>query len=611
MTKQPESLAAMSRPIDDLKAEFGDIIERTRAGLSELLGTKIYISEWAASDGYLLDINLRPDKKHPALTLSATYVDKARNEFSVMRVVEYNPQTGALKTMHNELLEVPPVYQGRHAADVVNRHIAGEFRKLGGRRIEMHANLNAGGYAWLRKGVFPASKSELDRIVSASNIPETSKQKWLSWDYETAKRTMLDKRAAQEFKPAFTGSSWHGSVDIKTANAFNVFTDSNVTDDKTVNEQWQSEIITRSVRYGQFAESLSDRVAEMLDSVSDRILSKLSKSMENPTRAQARMIDIADAIAALRAERWTDVDKLVTETAIKLARAEAAATQDWLAARLPVRVDTLLPSARTLTSVVTARPFHGRLLADWLDRLSDNDAARVRNAVQTGIVSGQSAAQIARDITDGITAKRTDAEIRSVVRTAVSHISNASREQFFSENKELFSTELFVATLDSRTSPICRALDGQRFAIGEGQRPPLHFNCRSVRVAVFDAALGERPSNPATERQLLAEFNRENGLDARTRDKLPHGMKGKFDKFAIKRKREIIGQIPAKTNYEKWLREQSDEFQNEVLGIKRAKLFRDGDLELKDFVRPDGKQISLADLYKEYEATFKRLGIEL
>lgn len=601
----------MSRPIDDLKAAFGDIIERTRAGLSELLGTKIYISEWAASDGYLLDINLRPDKKHPALTLSATYVDKARNEFSVMRVVEYNPQTGALKTMHNELLEVPPVYQGHHAADVVNRHMAGEFRKLGGRHIEMHANLNAGGYAWLRKGVFPASKSELDRIVSVSNIPESSKQKWLSWDYETAKRKMLDKQSAQEFKPAFVGSSWRGGVDIKSVNAFNVFTGSRISDDKTVNEQWQSEVIARSVRYEQFAESLSDRVAEMLDSISERIISKLSKSMENPTRAQARMIDIADAIAALRAERWTDVDKLVTETAIKLSRAEAAATQDWLTTRLPVRVDTLLPSARTMRSVVTERPFHGRLLSGWLDRLSDNDAARVRNAVQTGIVAGQSAGQIARDITDGITAKRTDAEIRSVVRTAVAHISNASREQFFSENKELFASELFVATLDSRTSPICRALDGQRFAIGEGQRPPLHFNCRSVRVAVFDAALGDRPSNPATERQLLAEFNRENGLDATSRDKLPHGMKGKFDKFATKRKREIIGQIPAKTNYEKWLREQSDEFQNEVLGIKRAKLFRDGDLELKDFVRPDGKQISLADLYKEYESTFKRLGIKL
>lgn len=611
MTKQSESLAAMPRPIDDLKAAFGDIIERTRASLSELLGTKIYISEWAASDGYLLDINLRPDKKHPALTLSATYVDKARNEFSVMRVVEYNPQTGALKTMHNELLEVPPVYQGHHAADVVNRHMAGEFRKLGGRHIEMHANLNAGGYAWLRKGVFPASKSELDRIVSVSNIPESSKQKWLSWDYETAKRKMLDKQSAQEFKPAFVGSSWRGGVDIKSANAFNVFTGSRISDDKTVNEQWQSEVIARSVRYEQFAESLSDRVAEMLDSISDRIISKLSKSMENPTRAQARMIDIADAIAALRAERWTDVDKLVTETAIKLSRAEAAATQDWLTTRLPVRVDTLLPSARTMRSVVTERPFHGRLLSGWLDRLSDNDAARVRNAVQTGIVSGQSAAQIARDITDGITAKRTDAEIRSVVRTAVSHISNASREQFFSENKEIFTEELFVATLDSRTSPICRALDGQRFAIGEGLRPPLHFNCRSVRVAVFSEALGERPSNPATESRLLDEFNKENGLDAKTRDKLPHGMKGKFDKFATKRKREIIGQIPAKTNYEKWLREQSDEFQNEVLGIKRAKLFRDGDLELKDFVRPDGKQISLADLYKDYEATFKRLGIEL
>lgn len=601
----------MSKPIERLQELFPQIAERTRAGLQDLLGTKMYLNEYAASLGYLLDDNMRPDKQHPALTLSASYVDRSGREVSTMRVVEYSPKTGQLKTMHMELLWVPVEYQGQGVADVVNRELVGEFRKLGGRHIAMHANLDAGGYAWLRKGVFPASKAELDRIIRLSDLPESSKRKWLEMDYATAKRTMLDKQSAQEFKSAFVGSHWSGGVDVKTADAFNLYTGSNVTDDKTVNEQWQSEIISRSVRYEQFAEALSDRVAQMLDDVSDAIASKLARSLENPTRAQARMIDIADAIAALRAERWTDVDKLVTETAIKLARAEAAATQDWMTTRLPVRVDTLLPSARTMTSVVTARPFHGRLLSGWLDRLSDNDAARVRNAVQTGIVAGQSASQIARDITDGITAKRTDAEIRSVVRTAVAHISNASREQFFNENKEIFTEELFVATLDSRTSPICRALDGQRFAIGEGQRPPLHFNCRSIRVAVFSEALGERPSNPATERQLLDEFNKENGLDARSRDKLPHGMKGKFDKFATKRKREIIGQIPAKTNYEKWLREQSDEFQNEVLGIKRAKLFRDGDLELKDFVRPDGKQISLADLYKEYEETFKRLGIEL
>lgn len=601
----------MSKPIEQLRELFPQIAERTRAGLQDLLNTKMYLNEYAASLGYLLDDNMRPDKQHPALTLSASYVDRAGREVSTMRVVEYSPKTGQLKTMHMELLWVPVEYQGHGVADVVNRELVGKFRKLGGRYIQMHANLDAGGYAWLRKGVFPADKAELDRIIRLSDLPESSKRKWLGMDYATAKRTMLDKQSAQEFKSAFVGSHWSGGVDVKTADAFNLYTNSRVSDDKTVNEQWQSEIISRSVRYEQFAESLADRVAEMLDGVSDTIAGKIARALENPTRAQARMIDIADAIAALRAERWTDVNKLVMETAIKLSRAEAAATQDWLAARLPVRVDTLLPSVRTMTSVVTTRPFHGRQLSGWLDRLSDNDAVRVRNAVQTGIVAGQSAAQIVRDITDGITAKRTDAEIRSVVRTAISHISNASREQFFNENKELFAEELFVATLDSRTSPICRALDGQRFAIGEGQRPPLHFNCRSVRVAVFDQALGERPSNPATEHQLLAEFNRENGLDATSRGKLPHGMKGKFDKFAAKRKREIIGQIPAKTNYEKWLREQSDEFQNEVLGIKRAKLFRDGDLELKDFVRPDGKQISLADLYKDYETTFKRLGIEL
>jgi SPP1 gp7 family putative phage head morphogenesis protein len=42
----------------------------------------------------------------------------------------------------------------------------------------------------------------------------------------------------------------------------------------------------------------------------------------------------------------------------------------------------------------------------------------------------------------------------------------------------------YVATLDSRTSSICAALDGREFEYGKGPMPPQHFNCRSTTVPI-------------------------------------------------------------------------------------------------------------------------------
>ena len=43
-----------------------------------------------------------------------------------------------------------------------------------------------------------------------------------------------------------------------------------------------------------------------------------------------------------------------------------------------------------------------------------------------------------------------------------------------------------MATLDSRTSPICKRLDGRKFEYNKGPTPPQHFNCRSTTVPVVD-----------------------------------------------------------------------------------------------------------------------------
>ncbi len=57
-----------------------------------------------------------------------------------------------------------------------------------------------------------------------------------------------------------------------------------------------------------------------------------------------------------------------------------------------------------------------------------------------------------------------------------------------------------------------------------------------------------------------------------------------------------IGQVSAETKYSGWLRRQPKDFQNEVLGVERAKLFRGGKVSLDRFVDNSGGVITLDKL---------------
>ena len=113
-----------------------------------------------------------------------------------------------------------------------------------------------------------------------------------------------------------------------------------------------------------------------------------------------------------------------------------------------------------------------------------------------------------------------------------------------------------------------------------------------------------------SQRQILREFAAEEGLGKLTsRDDIPYGLKGKFDKFNRRRLRESIGQVPAKTTYQEWLKTQSQAFQDDVLGKVRAKLFRQGNLTLDKFVNRAGDEIPLRDLARREMSAFRAAGL--
>lgn len=65
---------------------------------------------------------------------------------------------------------------------------------------------------------------------------------------------------------------------------------------------------------------------------------------------------------------------------------------------------------------------------------------------------------------------------------------NRAREDVFSTNQSDISRYVFSAVLDNRTTQLCRDLDGSVVDYagwrGTKWKPPLHFNCRSIWVAV-------------------------------------------------------------------------------------------------------------------------------
>ncbi|HNQ98346.1 MAG TPA: minor capsid protein [Trueperaceae bacterium] len=391
-----------------------------------------------------------------------------------------------------------------------------------------------------------------------------------------------------------------------------------------VNEELFDALVRHQIYLMRLSGGIRRRIEDILNATEEDLAEKIRDRLRNATGGLTptnlrRMQVLRRIIANIRTRAWDQIDELWLSEMIDIAKAEPEFMAGAMRTVAPVTLDLVIPPVATLRALVTSRPFEGRTLREWAQSIRRDDLRRIESAVQVGIASGESSAQIARRVVgtarlrgvDGMT-EITRRAAAAITRTAVSHVSNAAKQEFYRENSDVIQEELYVATLDARTTPVCRANDGKRFALGKGPMPPLHFNCRSLRVALFDGrALGTRPAKPVTERQLVREFAQRRGLSGvTTRDSLPRGTKGAYDKFAQARIRELTGQVRADVSYQQWLKRQSAAFQDDILGKTKGALFRRGGLQLDKFVNRAGDELSLSDLARRHRDAFVAAGLD-
>lgn len=387
----------------------------------------------------------------------------------------------------------------------------------------------------------------------------------------------------------------------------------------TTNEEFFDALVRHQIGLLRVSGGIRNKIFALLDKTENDIQGMITRRLEN-IQGGATPADLAKAkvlsamIKRVRADAWKKVTAALIADMIEIAKSEPEFMANATRSVSHVQLDLALPTNATLKTLVEQKPFEGRVLKQWAGDLAAADLKRIDDQIKIGMVMGESNTDIARRVvgsarlrgTDGIM-EITRTAAAGLVRTAVNHYSNQARQVFANANSDIFGREQYVATLDARTTPVCRANDGKTFKIGEGPMPPLHWNCRSTRVPVLDAsALGDRPAVAATEAGLAREFS---DGDHSSRDALPHGTKGAFDKFAAKRIRALTGTVPESVSYQEWLGRQSSAFQVDVLGATRAKLFRNGGLQLDRFINRKGDELTLHELARREAAAFKAAGL--
>lgn len=228
-----------------------------------------------------------------------------------------------------------------------------------------------------------------------------------------------------------------------------------------------------------------------------------------------------------------------------------------------VVADLSLPNANQIeaalsTNIMKLEPTKGYTIRSALAEFGSRKAQQIVQVIRDGTVLGETTQAIIQGIMDlGSVQKR---QASTLARTITNHVATQARDLTMGDNRDILEGYKWVATLDGRTSLICASRDGKIFPIADDSpKPPAHFNCRST------ISFAVKP-----------EFDL--GAD------LP-GTRSSID-----------GPVDRNLTFGDWLRRQSPEFQDQVLGKERAKLFREQNIPIDRFVDDQGRVLSLDQL---------------
>lgn len=335
-------------------------------------------------------------------------------------------------------------------------------------------------------------------------------------------------------------------------------------------------------QYGNFVLAKMIRILNLTDQDLIGQLNAALVDLDADSFKVQRLDKLLASVRELNAQAYAALYGGVTDELRAYVEYEGQFQYDMYRSVVPVNFSIAAVVPEQVYAAAMAQPMQGRLLKDWAEDLSGSRLRRIKDTIAVGYTQGKTTADIVREIrgtkalnyADGLldTSRR---EVDAVVRTALSHTAQITRTRFTEENDDILGDEMWVSTLDGRTSKECRERDHLLYSKGEhkpvGHSVPwragpgrIHWCCRSTSIALLKG-------------QKSLSGSRASGG----------------------------GPVDANLTYADWLKQQPADIQDQVLGKKRGDAYRAGAKE-DAYTNDKGRMLSLKQAAELDATAFRR-----
>ena len=134
-------------------------------------------------------------------------------------------------------------------------------------------------------------------------------------------------------------------------------------------------------------------------------------------------------------------------------------------------------------------PWSGDQFSDRIWTMKDKLVTSIRQTITQGLIKGESVQKMAKNLKNEMNSSYSNA--LRLIRTETAYTISESTFKGYSESKVVHQY-VYLATLDSRTSHVCRKLDNKVYRLEDRQvgvnASPMHPNCRSTEMPYFNGA---------------------------------------------------------------------------------------------------------------------------
>ena len=341
-------------------------------------------------------------------------------------------------------------------------------------------------------------------------------------------------------------------------------------------------LIEQTTRHSVYTQRFAGRLANLFDPYIDRLIRELKLIMIDAPETTQNIRRINQIVSQWRSVSLAIYGDYNDDVLFKELQPFAINESEWELDSLKSVVKSpsitlVAPSPVQVWAAVNSTPLifpdsNGvKLLDPFIKGWEKGQIDAVSNIIRTGFITGRTSQQITQDITgkNGYLDNQNRKSIKTMVRTATNQISNVARMETLEENDDIVIGYQIIATLDGRTSNICRHhdngkvynkgliiwADGSREKTKARPMPAFHPDCRTSIIAMLD------------ERYAID------------------------DSSATRASKGVSGgkQVSATETYYSWLKTQGAqgskglEFVQDVLGRERGDLLINGGLSSKQF----------------------------